>query len=189
MTISWTDRHGTSHKFQEDAMELIQQAECLGCQVQSSPSQVGAEQTQDWGGTNWGNCTYLISNKIFKDSNGATTLFLPFCTKQVILLNCSLWKRSAWTNIFLLKANSWKIWECWGLVFSKESLEILTDEFLSKTPFGCTTGPPEWSCRSVSVAVATSCRTMPRPRFVASVGRSGPQALGKCQRRIDAKLI
>ena len=46
---------------QEDAMELIQQAECLGCQVQSSSSQVGAEP-----GTKWGNCTYLLSNKIFK---------------------------------------------------------------------------------------------------------------------------
>ena len=129
MTISWTDRHGTSHKFQEDAMELIQQAECLGCQVQSSPSQVGAEQTQDWGGTNWGNRTYLISNKIFKDSNGATTLFLPFCTKQVILLNCSLWKRSL-EQTFFCSSKFMKDLGVLGSVFSKESLEILTDEFL-----------------------------------------------------------
>lgn len=118
--------------------------------------------------------------------SGATTFFSPSAQNKWFTLKDSLWKRSL-EQTFFVKSKFMKDLGVLGLVFSKESLVINTRIPIHPRHPLVAQLSPGWSCRSVSVAVATSCRTS--RSFVASVGRSGPQALGTCQRTIDAKLI
>lgn len=118
---------------------------------------------QDWGGSKWGQPKSYLQQDFQGQANmmhKTRWFFERFTLKEI-----------TWTKQYFW-ANLWKIWEYWGRCFLKINFVIPTDEF----PFIQDT---LWlhnflNGRSVSVAVATSCRTS--HSFVASVGRSGPQA-------------